>query len=56
MRGYSVGTTAERDLYAIQMVSGGMVYIPSFITIGSGIQVILRLLPQPFEGLECWYY
>jgi hypothetical protein len=57
MRGYSVGSTDERDLYAIQIVSGGMVYIlvPSFITIGSGIQAILWLLRQQFEGLQCLY-
>jgi hypothetical protein len=24
--------------------------------IGSDIRVILRLLPQQFEGLQCWYY
>jgi hypothetical protein len=33
------------------MVSGGIMYIPSFMTIGSGIQVILRVLPQQFERL-----
>jgi hypothetical protein len=36
------------------MVSGGMKYsyIPSFMTISSGIQVILRVLPQQFERLS----
>jgi hypothetical protein len=34
--------------YAIVMASGGMVCIPSFITMGSDIQVIL-LLPKQFE-------
>jgi hypothetical protein len=24
--------------------------------IPSGIKVILRLLPQQFERLQCWYY
>jgi hypothetical protein len=28
--------------YAIQMVSGAMIYIPSFIEIGSGIQRLIR--------------
>jgi hypothetical protein len=28
--------------YAVEMVSYGMIYIPSFMTFGSGIQVILR--------------
>jgi hypothetical protein len=27
--------------YAVEMASGGMMYIPSFITIGSGIQKLL---------------
>jgi hypothetical protein len=28
--------------------SGGMIKIPSFMTIGSGIRVTLRVLPQQF--------
>jgi hypothetical protein len=32
--------------YSGEMASGGMMYIPSFRTIGSGIQLILRLLSQ----------
>jgi hypothetical protein len=35
---------------AIEVASCGMIYIPSFMTIGSGIQVVLRLLPQQFRG------
>jgi hypothetical protein len=32
-------------------------FLPSsFLMIGSGIQVILRLLPQQFQRLQCWYY
>jgi hypothetical protein len=31
-----------------------MVFIPSFIIIGSGIEVILRVLPQKFQRLQ--YY
>jgi hypothetical protein len=27
-----------------------------FMMTGSGIQVILRLLPHKFEKLQCWYY
>jgi hypothetical protein len=34
-------------IFAIEMASDVM--IPSFMTIGTGIQVILRLLPQQFE-------
>jgi hypothetical protein len=39
--------------YAVEMASGGMVYVPSLKTIGSGIRVIL--VPQQFERLESWY-
>jgi hypothetical protein len=38
-------------MYAIEMASGGMIYIPSLMTIGSGIHVILRVLSQQFERL-----
>jgi hypothetical protein len=37
------------------MISDGMIYIPSFMKIGSGLQVILRLRLQS-ETLHCWYY
>jgi hypothetical protein len=37
--------------HANEMASAGMIYISSFMTIGSGIQVIL--LPQKFERLQC---
>jgi hypothetical protein len=37
--------------YTVDMVSDGMIYIPAFMKIGSGIQVILRLLPRQFERL-----
>jgi hypothetical protein len=33
----------------IEMTSGDLIHILSFMTIGSGIQVILRLLPKQFE-------
>jgi hypothetical protein len=42
--------------YTVEMASDGMIYIPSFMKIGSGIQVILMLLPQQHERLQCWYY
>jgi hypothetical protein len=35
-----------------EMVSGAMIYVPSSMTIGSEIQVILRLLAQNFERLQ----
>jgi hypothetical protein len=37
--------------YAFEMASGGIIYIPDFMMIGSGIHVILSLLPQQFERL-----
>jgi hypothetical protein len=37
--------------YTVEMASGGMIYIPSLMTIGSGIRVILRALPKQFERL-----
>jgi hypothetical protein len=42
--------------FAVEVAPGGIIYIPSFMTIGSGIQVILRSVPQQFETLQCWYY
>jgi hypothetical protein len=42
--------------YAVEMASDSMIYIVSFLTLDSGIQVILRLLPLQFERLQCWYY
>jgi hypothetical protein len=42
--------------YIVEMASDGMIYIPSFMKIGSGIQVILRLLPQQSKRQQCWYY
>jgi hypothetical protein len=40
----------------IEMASGGMIYIPSFMMMDSCIQAILRSLPQQFERLHRWYY
>jgi hypothetical protein len=42
--------------YVIEMASGGMICIPSFMMTSSGIPVILTTVPQQFEGLQCWYY
>jgi hypothetical protein len=36
----------------VEMASGGIIYMPSLITIGSDIHVIFRLLPQQFERLH----
>jgi hypothetical protein len=38
------------------MASGDMIYIPSHMTIGSGIQVMLSELPQQSEWLQCQYH
>jgi hypothetical protein len=55
--GYSVGIGDGMVYEAlIEMTSGGMLYIPGLITNGTGIQVILRLLPENFEILQGWYY
>jgi hypothetical protein len=37
--------------YTVEMASDGMTYILSFMMIDSGIQVMLRVLPQQFERL-----
>jgi hypothetical protein len=38
------------------MGSVGMIYIRSFMTTGSAIQVMLRLSLLQFQRLQCWYY
>jgi hypothetical protein len=51
-RGYSVGITREGFMnYAVEMISGGC--YSRMMTIISSIQVILRLLPQVSERLQC---
>jgi hypothetical protein len=40
---------------AAEMTSGGIIHI-SFITNDSGIQVILKLLPQHLKGFSVGYY
>jgi hypothetical protein len=37
--------------YTVERVSDGMIHIPIFMKIDSGIQVILKLLPWQFERL-----
>jgi hypothetical protein len=41
---------------AVEMTSDGMILIPSFMMSGSGIQLILKVLPQQLERLLRWYY
>jgi hypothetical protein len=43
-------------IYAVEMASDGMKYMPGFMKIDSGIEVILRLSPKEFLGFQCWYY
>jgi hypothetical protein len=38
------------------MVSDAMIHIPRFMNIGSGIQIILMLLPRQSDRLQCWCY
>jgi hypothetical protein len=38
------------------MASGGMICTLIFMKNGLVIQIKLRLLPQQFEVLQCWYY
>jgi hypothetical protein len=40
----------------LELIRGCMIYVPDFMPISSGIQLILRLLPQQFQRLMCWYY
>jgi hypothetical protein len=42
--------------YTIDITSNGMTYVPSFMKTGSGIQVILKLLPRQLERLWYWLY
>jgi hypothetical protein len=43
--------------YVAQMAPGVMIYsyIGRFMAIGSGIQIILRLLHKQFKMLQCWW-
>jgi hypothetical protein len=38
--------------YAIEMGSGAMIYIPSFIKIGSGIQNLIGENPRHTDSME----
>jgi hypothetical protein len=40
--------------YTVKMASDGTIHVPSFMKIGSGIQVILRSVPRQSEMLQCW--
>jgi hypothetical protein len=38
-------------MYAIEIASCGMLYLSSFMKIVTGIQAVLKVLPQQFERL-----
>jgi hypothetical protein len=38
--------------YAVEMASGVTIYLPSFMAIGSGIQVILKLYLSNLRGCD----
>jgi hypothetical protein len=41
----------------LEMASCDMIYyISSFMPIGSGMRILLRLLPKEYERFQCWYY
>jgi hypothetical protein len=37
-------------MYAVEIPSGGMIYLPSFIKIGTGVQAILRFCFSYLKG------
>jgi uncharacterized protein YraI len=37
-------------MYAVEMASCDMIYLPSFIEIGTGVQAILRFCLSNFDG------
>jgi hypothetical protein len=55
VEGCSAGIIDGSDKYTVEMASEGMIYVPSFMKIALGIQVILRLIPRQSERLQCWY-
>jgi hypothetical protein len=40
--------------HTVEMSSDGLIYLLSFQKIGSGVQVILRLLPEQSRQLQYW--
>jgi hypothetical protein len=42
--------------YEVKVASDAMTHIASFMNIGSGIKIILKLLPRQFERFQCCYY
>jgi hypothetical protein len=46
----------RRGISAVKVASGGIIYIPSLIRIGSRIRVILWVISEQFERLKCYHY
>jgi hypothetical protein len=38
-------------IYITEMISCGIIFLPSFLKVGTGVEGILRLLSQQFERL-----
>jgi hypothetical protein len=52
LRGCNISNTDQRDLgVAVETASYGMIYIPSFMETGAGIQTNIKVFPQKFDGL-----
>jgi hypothetical protein len=51
LKGCSVGMIFMK--YIAVMASDGTIYIPNFMKTDSSIQIILTLLPQKLERLQC---
>jgi hypothetical protein len=41
--------------YAVELGSGAVIYIPSFINIGSGIQTLIGGIHRHTDGMEIAY-
>jgi hypothetical protein len=57
MIGCNVGMTDGIMKCTVETGSGviRVIYIPSFIKTGIGVEAI-KVFPQQFERLQCWYY
>jgi hypothetical protein len=41
--------------YAVKMLSHVMLFLPSFMKIGTGVQATLRFCFSNMNGCKCWY-
>jgi hypothetical protein len=42
-------------VYAIEMASGGMIYIPIFMKFGTDVQAMLRFFPSNIKGCNAGF-